>query len=197
MSDIRSYIERRSVPEDRSHSTPCWIWQGCVNEKGYARDKLPPLYDRTRAVHRASYEAYVEPIPEGLQIDHLCCVTSCVNPDHLEPVTQEENLRRQAERTGLGDKDRPRPAKKYRPRVPKTRCSRGHEYTPENTKLAVNGGGYTIRLCRTCLRVTARRKKLRRKERRTGQQTLPAAGEARRMAGPSCVREIAPHRVAE
>ena len=66
----------------------CWIWTGTKNPKGYGK------FDKTYA-HRFSYEHYKRPIPKHWQIDHLCKVTSCVNPDHLEAVTLEENLRRQ------------------------------------------------------------------------------------------------------
>ena len=66
----------------------CWIWKAAKNPKGYGR------FDGTYA-HRWSYQHYKRKIPAGWQIDHLCKVTSCVNPDHLEAVTLEENLRRQ------------------------------------------------------------------------------------------------------
>jgi len=66
----------------------CWIWTATKNPKGYGR------FDKTYA-HRFSYEHYKRPIAQHWQIDHLCKVTSCVNPDHLEAVTLEENLRRQ------------------------------------------------------------------------------------------------------
>jgi hypothetical protein len=66
----------------------CWLWQGWRCAKGYGR------FNGTTA-HRFSYQHYKRPIPPNWQIDHLCKITSCVNPDHLEAVTMEENLRRQ------------------------------------------------------------------------------------------------------
>jgi hypothetical protein len=72
----------------------CWLWLAAKNPKGYGS------FDTTYA-HRWSYEYYKRPIPVGWQIDHLCKVTSCVNPDHLEAVTLEENLRRQHGSYGL------------------------------------------------------------------------------------------------
>ena len=66
----------------------CWLWLASKNAKGYG------WFNGTGA-HRWSYEYYKQPIPAGWQIDHLCKITSCVNPDHLEAVTLEENLRRQ------------------------------------------------------------------------------------------------------
>lgn len=73
----------------------CWIWIGELNHSGYG------MIDRKKA-HRAVYEHFVGPIPDGLTIDHLCRVRCCVNPDHLEPVTNRENiLRGQSAKTGL------------------------------------------------------------------------------------------------
>jgi HNH endonuclease len=68
----------------------CWRWTGDVSVRGYGRIKR-------RAAHRVSYELFVGPIPAGMTIDHLCFNTRCVNPAHLEPVTAEENLRREWE----------------------------------------------------------------------------------------------------
>ena len=85
----------------------CWLWIGYKNPKGYGQ------FNKTYA-HRFSYEHYIRSIPQGWQIDHLCKNTSCVNPDHLEAVTLEENLRRQHEANSI-----------Y--------CLRGH------TKIRVNG----------------------------------------------------------
>lgn len=73
--------------EDRGYRTPCWIWDLHLDEGGYGRTG-------TGGAHRAVYQERVGPIPEGLQLDHLCRVRNCVNPDHLEPVTHTENMRR-------------------------------------------------------------------------------------------------------
>ena len=77
-------------------ATGCWIWQpkGGGNH-GYGQlSRTVGGRQITLLAHRFSYETFVGPIPEGLQIDHLCSTRRCVNPDHLEPVTQQENLRR-------------------------------------------------------------------------------------------------------
>ena len=67
----------------------CWIWTGSCMPHGYAKF----FVDRkTRIAHRWIYEQMRGPIPEGMHIDHLCRVRNCVNPDHLEVVTQRENL---------------------------------------------------------------------------------------------------------
>jgi hypothetical protein len=79
--------------EDRGYTTPCWIWQLATNPKGYGRVRVPNE-DRKMLAHRFYYEKHVGPVPEGLQLDHLCRVRACVNPDHLEPVTAAVNTQR-------------------------------------------------------------------------------------------------------
>jgi len=71
----------------------CWIWNGALDRDGYGRT----VYGFKQA-HRVMYEEQVGPIPEGMEIDHLCNVRSCVNPEHLEAVTRGENERRKNER---------------------------------------------------------------------------------------------------
>jgi len=70
----------------------CWLWQGRHNPKGYGIVKSKAA--GTTIVHRVVWLALVGSIPEGLQLDHLCRVKHCVNPDHLDPVTNAENMRR-------------------------------------------------------------------------------------------------------
>lgn len=70
----------------------CWLWTAAIRRRsGYG---VFSHQARTMLAHRFAYELLVGPIPDGLVIDHLCRVRHCVNPDHLEPVTQRENLRR-------------------------------------------------------------------------------------------------------
>jgi hypothetical protein len=76
-------------------SGDCWLWTGRIPSNGYGiytmTDREKP---RTVMAHRFAYELLVGPIPEGLDIDHLCKVRRCVRPAHLEPVTHLENMRR-------------------------------------------------------------------------------------------------------
>jgi hypothetical protein len=79
---------------DRTHPIPfsgCWAWYGGVTRDGYAKVKIA---GRTLIAHRVAYELKCGPVPEGLEMDHLCRVRCCVNPDHLEAVTGTVNRRR-------------------------------------------------------------------------------------------------------
>jgi hypothetical protein len=113
----------------------CWLWLGTIAPNGYG--KFGGL-----CAHRIAYEIHVGPIPAGLQIDHLCRVRHCVNPSHLEAVTQQENIRRGmapstiASRTGV--------------------CRNGH--TRWHTR--PNGG----RECRTCATETQRQRRILKRE---------------------------------
>jgi hypothetical protein len=70
----------------------CWYWTASVTTNGYGQFHIDR---RAFRPHRLSYELLVAPIPEGLVLDHLCKNILCVNPQHLEPVTQSENMRRE------------------------------------------------------------------------------------------------------
>jgi hypothetical protein len=75
----------------------CWLWQRTVNERGYGVTYTEDEHGhRTqwRLAHRAYYERHVEPIPDGMHLDHLCRQPLCCNPAHLEVVTNAENVRR-------------------------------------------------------------------------------------------------------
>lgn len=107
----------------------CWLWTAALNSRGYP---CFAISDRSQLAHRVAYQALVGPIPAGLEIDHLCRVPRCVNPAHLEPVTREENLRREMAAT--------------RP----THCPKGHEYTEANSIIKRQRNGWLNRLCRAC-----------------------------------------------
>lgn len=84
------------VVEDRGYKTPCWIWQRAKDDEGYGFITVPPRPSGSRSgrAHVVYYERKFGPIPKGLVPDHLCRVHSCVNPDHIEPVTVAINTRR-------------------------------------------------------------------------------------------------------
>lgn len=90
---VREHIQARIAIEDHGHETPCWIWQKGITGSGYATGR-PAGCTTHGLMHRRSYEASVGPIPDGLVLDHLCRQTACVNPAHLEAVTQSENMLR-------------------------------------------------------------------------------------------------------
>lgn len=110
-------------------TTGCWLSRAAKNKpNGYAQITRSGKYG---LAHRFSYELFVGPVTKGLQLDHLCKVKHCVNPEHLEAVTASTNVRR-------SDSCCARNA-----RV--THCPHGHAYDEENTYM--NGGK---RFCRTC-----------------------------------------------
>lgn len=106
----------------------CWQWEGSTNHLGYG-----VFYYRRKVVksHRFSYELHKEKIPTGLVIDHLCRNRGCVNPEHMEAVTQQENILRGTGPTALNAR--------------KTHCKRGHELSPLNKV-----GKPSWRDCTTC-----------------------------------------------
>lgn len=117
----------------------CWLWVGPLTKKGYGR-------------HRLSYQAFKGEIPIGMQLDHKCRVRCCVNPDHLEPVTLVENVKRG--QSGSFHRN-------------KTECPAGHPYDESNTGKA-NGERY----CKECRNGTRREK---RKERGAKPRRVPIA----------------------
>ena len=122
-------------------SGTCWIWTAARNAFGYGKFSMG--HARWIFAHRFAYETFRGPIPATLVIDHLCRNPSCVNPAHLEPVTNRENQLR-----GVGFAAR---------HAAKTHCDHGHEFTPENTYT-----GYKGRACRECHRL---RERMRRRSR--------------------------------
>lgn len=98
MSNIRKF--RTSIEpgdymvEDRGYKTPCWIFRHERKQPPKGVYSRPVINGKRVGAHRYMYEQEVGPIPEGLTIDHLCFQHNCIRPDHLEPVSQPENVRR-------------------------------------------------------------------------------------------------------
>lgn len=126
--DVRMRIERLS---ERDPLSGCWVWTGDHSGDGYPRITMS---GRRRQAHRISYEAHVGSIPDGMEIDHLCRRTLCVNPAHLEPVTGLVN-RLRAPDCPVGVN------------AIKTHCDNGHLFDESNTAIV---GGW--RKCRACAR---------------------------------------------
>lgn len=133
---LRERFDEKWIPEP---NTGCWLWMaGGTTGHGYgairASDKR-----RTLRAHRVAWELYRGPIPEGLVIDHLCRVRSCVNPDHLRVVTMAVNATENSDSQSAKNKI-------------KTHCPSGHEYSAGNT---YQKNKETCRVCRACKRLRA------------------------------------------
>lgn len=128
--DQARFFAKVALPNEQG----CMLWMGTMRRDGYG--SLCVNYERWLA-HRFSYSVFNGSIPDGLVIDHLCRNKRCVAPDHLEAVTQAENMRR-------GNVTKVRSAQQRA----KTHCPSGHPYDEANTYVNPNGG----RACRACAR---------------------------------------------
>ncbi len=122
----------------------CWTWQGAAQPSGYGQ-----LWNGTRPeqAHRLSYKLFCGPIPENVEVDHVCRVRGCVNPQHLRLLSHRDNML-------VGETGPARNAAK-------THCDYGHELAGRNLRIATNGS----RQCRLCVARRAREAKARRKAR--------------------------------
>jgi len=130
--------------------TSCWIFTGGVNSAGYGQ--ISTSANSMATAHRIVFEHFIGPIPDGMDLDHLCRVRRCVNPTHLEPVTRGENLGRGnhpnmvTRRTGI--------------------CQRGHDLSVVGVNIRVRASGTTKRSCAACARLHEVARNARRKARR-------------------------------
>ena len=123
----RIILKYRSVLETPG---PCWIWTGTLDRHGYGITGSLH-YTKTRLAHRAAFIAANQTIPQGLEVDHLCRVPPCCNPDHLDMVTPLVNRQRQGDAYPL-------------------RCTVGHPLFPPNVR-PHKPRGVTL-LCKICRR---------------------------------------------
>lgn len=133
MSRRGFYTHRRLALVDRfwakvsKDKTGCWLWLGYVDAKGYGVFGVGDR--RLMKAHRFSYEIAKGPVAVGLQLDHTCRIRNCVNPAHLEPVTNRENVIRGNSARG-----------------PKPNCKHGHPLSGPNLYINPRGD----RECRSC-----------------------------------------------
>jgi hypothetical protein len=140
----------------------CWFWTGHVQDDGYGRISIGGRHGKGLMVHKVAYELWVGPIPEGLVIDHTChnadslcdgrsCIhRRCVNPDHLEGVTQAINVARGRGIAAIN--------------ANKVRCIHGHPFDDANTYVTPDGK----RACKQCKRISGKQTDARRAPRRRG-----------------------------
>ncbi len=137
----RLTLEERLWPKvDKRGPDECWEWLASRDKDGYGQFSVRhgDGWKGCRA-HRVVYELLAGPIPDGLQLDHLCRNPPCVNPAHLEAVTCQENLLRGKTLNAAA--------------IAKTHCPQGHPYAGDN--LYVNPKGE--RSCRECARAACRK----------------------------------------
>jgi hypothetical protein len=152
------FLDRLREFERELGREACWPWPGKLNHNGYAlictTTAQLPGRKRCGSGHRKAYELLIGPIPEGLTLDHLCRVRHCVNPWHMEPVTNTENVLRGQSFTAKHAK--------------KTHCPSGHPYSGENLRM-YEGRRY----CRACANEFHRKNGLKKSERKRAHQPPP------------------------
>lgn len=135
---IERFVGRVHVSEDG-----CWEWRGYIRKDGYGGVSKG---GRWMLAHRASYELFRGPIPEGMGLDHLCRVRSCVHPNHLEAVSQRENVLRS-------------PVAPAAVNAHKTHCHKGHPLEGDNVYLNQRSDRPSpSRICKTCRKEYAQRR---------------------------------------
>ena len=130
----RAWKKIETIPE-----CGCWMWVGATKKKGYGSFAVGGV---SFGAHQVIYALYKGLVPKGLQLDHLCRVRSCVNPDHLEPVTSLENRLRGESLVFKASRS--------------SYCKNGHIYNAKNTRYVSLPDGYTGRACRVCDKEAAR-----------------------------------------
>lgn len=146
---LRHTDARRRFWAQVDTSGDCWIWQGCTD--GGGRYGMFTADSRRWPAHRLAYTWAKGDVSTDLVMDHLCRTTLCVNPDHLEPVPQTENIMRGIAPTSFNSR--------------KVRCQRGHVLTESNVRITTEHGGRQCLDCAAMPEMKARRAWQQRKRR--------------------------------
>lgn len=133
------FILMRAIPEPNSG---CWLWLGSITDDGYAWG----AQDGGGPASRSSYRVFRGPTPANMQVDHTCKTRACVNPDHLQLLTREQNNALRDCYTNNANRR-------------KTHCSNGHALTPKNVSVYVYRDG-TRRRCRSCWKLRSKRNRV-------------------------------------
>lgn len=142
---------KRTPPEVRfqtkyriDEETGCWLWTGALNNKGYGTigETIADYTTKHHYAHRLSYTMHKGPIPDGLVVDHMCNVRNCVNPDHLQVLTNRENIERS-------------PSPIIQRRLARI-CKRGHDLADEANVYRRPDNGRIQ--CRACIRLRWQKK---------------------------------------
>lgn len=157
LSDWAAKMQQKSIPQlspeqldkfwyrvEVHQPSGCWQWRGTIERWGYGQFSLGKKAGKFRA-HRVAYSVLIGPVPDGMQLDHLCRNNGCVNPDHLQVTTGRINTLRGYGTSGMNAR--------------KTHCKRGHELSGDNIYQYGNR-----RSCKLCKTVTSRAAYSRRKE---------------------------------
>ena len=143
--------------------TNCWEWEGNLWPAGYGRPRRDVL------AHRVSYEAFIEKIPEGKEIHHVCGNRKCVNPWHLMVVTRSEHRYEYSALAPTREDGIP-----YKKMVPRKTCGNGHIRNEKNTRVYERNGNI-MRICRVCDR-DSKRMHYRRKKNSLGSKIQEVVG---------------------
>jgi len=146
--DLGETPEEELLEQAKKRDDACWLWKAARHPGGYGAIAVKGSR-RIALAHRYIYELLVGPIPNGMQLDHLCRQRGCVNPAHLRVVTSKENSNAPGSKCGSHFRL-------------KTHCPKGHPYDSGNTYIGRAGA----RVCRACKSEKAKRDWARKRQER-------------------------------